>query len=67
MASKRKRVVLIIKEKTKIIKDIESDENATKLARIHDGWLDGLKIQDPQVLKETINFVHFYLNSKFEK
>lgn len=44
MASKRKRVVLIIKEKTKIIKNIESDENATKLARIHDGWLDGLKV-----------------------
>lgn len=41
MTSKRKRVVLTIEEKYKIIKDGES---ATKLARIHGGWFDGLRM-----------------------
>lgn len=35
MASKQKRVVLTVGEKYKIIKDLENDESATKLAIIH--------------------------------
>lgn len=54
MTSKRKRVVLTIEEKYKIIKDGES---ATKLARIHGGWFDGLRI----LVERDVNFVHFFL------
>lgn len=36
MSSIQKHVVLTIEEKFKIIKDLENDENAIKLARIRD-------------------------------
>lgn len=58
MTSKRKRVVLTIEEKYIIIKDGES---ATKLARIHGGWFDGLRVS---LLKETSILFISFLNKK---